>query len=410
MLRKGLLFIFNFLLLALICLPLLQRKFDLFPRKKLINVTVSRKPPIFNKKRFFNGGFQRGFERWFMQTSGFWGALTTTNNQINYQIFEELSSHYTSGHVFMVGNDYSLYQGMMLRDFNGDYKINRPALAKLVTKIGRLQRYMESRGKTVIVLISANKLPLQPDYVPARHVITPRGRRYIDDFRELAAAEGLNFLDTGRELLEFNRTQNYPVFAAQAAHWNSPSACFVSQRLLEIAAERLRKPLNKLDCSQNHSVSPRPLGADKDLVEVINVWTPGIGFKPTPYVKSQLQPASTFYDPRMLYVGTSFLWSVFDNLEKVRAYSERDFFYYGKTNHFSYRGADGKAQRGSKGVKFPTLDWQAQVFDKDVIVLEVNESRLPELGFKFVPRALKALKALEPKKAAGKKKSLKASK
>ncbi len=376
--------VFNLTFLSLISLALLQQGLQSLPEKKLTNVPVKSDFEDFSRSSLFNGSFQRSFETWFMQNSGLWGALVTSNNEINYRIFSQLDSEYKDGNGILVGTGYALFQGLYLQDFNADYQVPVESLRQTVATLRELQSWLEARRKTLLVVTSANKLILHPEYVPARYTKTRESERYIEVFRRLAAESNLNFLDTGRELLQFKEAQNFPLYAAPAAHWNTITACHVAARILQESSRLLRKPLNALDCSGAAKISPNPRGSDRDLAAIINVWNPRLSFVPTPYIKSKLQPVPQAYDAHWLFIGTSYMWSLLAALEREEVYTQRDFYYYGRSRYFRYVQADKTIKKAKQAIDYESLNWLKLLEDKDILVFEVNEARLPEVGFDFL--------------------------
>lgn len=376
-----------------LCLPLAQKTFELFPRMRLANVHISHRMPKLTLESFLSGDFQGRFEKWFLQTHGFWGQLVRLNNQLNYQVFQQIDSQYGNGNSFMVGDRYTLFQTRYLRDFNGDIGPKRLLVKKTVQKMKRLSELLEARGKAMIVLISANKLILYPEIVPARYrTPSPNGPRTIELFKEFADKFELPYFETTPFLQSIAHNYDQPFFAKPAAHWNTVAACEVGRELYSRLSEMLQSPIHEIGCGPEIEVKPRPYGEDHDLADVINVWNPDIGFSPTPYVKPTLITREGAIRPSVLYVGTSFVWGLLDVFEPIRAYSEREFFYYGNTNHHAYIPAEGKI---SKRIRQPQRDKRSLadiILEKDIVIFEANEARLENVGFSFLDKAIKSLR------------------
>jgi hypothetical protein len=393
MLKRITYWSFATIILLILFLPLLQRNLELFPRKRLINVSFNRKMPLIRWSDIKSGRFQKSFDRWFMQTSGFWGTLATTNNQINYQYFKQISSQYGNGNSFMIGNDYHIFQTSYLRDFNGDNHTDLNKYSKLIKKIKILQDYLEQNGKTLVVITSANKLDLYPEMVPEKYNNPVKRTRLIEEFRKLATKHNINWVDSKKVLTENKEFKEYRYFAKPAAHWNTIGSCLAAKALTERVSKELNKPMHQVICGPEVELKPRPVGADHDLADVINVWHAKYSFDPTPYIKSKRIKVDNAYSPKMLYIGTSFLWSIFDRLEPIRIYNWRDFYYYGSTNHTSRIPEEGKAIRKIVRVDYNKLNWDKDVLNHDVIVFEVNEARIQQVGFAFLPNIIKYLKS-----------------
>jgi hypothetical protein len=90
-------------------------------------------------------------------------------------------------------------------------------------------------------------------------------------------------------------------------------------------------------------------------------------------------------------VGSSFVWTLIDQMEQGQMYTEIDFLYYYK-RWISYPGAKDKE------FKRTPEKWETLLKDKDAVIMEINEAALPHFNTRFIKDALKHLKRTVPKK------------
>jgi hypothetical protein len=86
----------------------------------------------------------------------------------------------------------------------------------------------------------------------------------------------------------------------------------------------------------------------------------------------------------MLFVGGSYLNTLFYFLDKHQIYSDRDCYHY-------YRDRRTYPAQIVEAIDKKNLDLKKEMLAKDIVVIEANEQALPFLGFGFVEDALKAL-------------------
>ena len=367
-----------------LCLPMFYRLTKALPQRAIQNVTVNHSVPKLEYGAFLDGTFQRRFEKWFMQHSGLWGALVTTHNSMNYRLFREISTSY--GGEFMLGRDFNIFQRLYLKDVNGDIPLKEEDVVRTAKQLKEIQDYFAARGRSVLVLFSANKLALYPDIVSPRYLKANRQQRNIDVYRREFDALGVRYVDSSRTLAGLKARLPYPLFAKSAAHWNEVAACEVAAALVDAIQEGIGRAMRRPNCSVPLRVEERPQGSDHDLANVINVWSAAASDAPTPYITPDVTGPTDAYRPKVLFDGTSYLWSIFEVLDPLDILQRRDFYYYSKTNHFR-EGAVGTSDavtKGSRSIRLGRLNWDSNVFDRDAIVIEINEARVHQIGFGFI--------------------------
>jgi hypothetical protein len=82
---------FNLLFVLLLAAPMLQRVSRLFPVTTLYGAEQRSPTPRIEPRAWFDGAFQKRFERAFEARIGFRGQLVKTYNQLNYSIFGQTS-------------------------------------------------------------------------------------------------------------------------------------------------------------------------------------------------------------------------------------------------------------------------------------------------------------------------------
>ncbi|MCB0333126.1 MAG: hypothetical protein KDD55_06475, partial [Bdellovibrionales bacterium] len=125
-----------------------------------------------------------------------------------------------------------------------------------------------------------------------------------------------------------------------------------------------------------------PLQIDRDLLSVANLWFPQQLIQPTAKVVRSFDAQPQENQERILFVGTSFLWSLFHHLDKAPFFRERDMYYYFKR---SFPFPHGKITP----IKREQPRWIARALKSKYIVLEVNEGFIHRLGYGFPKRMLR---------------------
>ncbi len=374
----------TFIFFGLLLFPAAQYFFDLIPRKGLTNVSIQRDFPKLSLESFQSGRFQEAFNTWVTRNNGLFGYFVRSENQLNFTLFKQISASYNAS--VKLGKDNYLFQSMYLKDLNGQAIYPETLFLFKIEKLKQLKEYLNKRGKSLLVLITPNKVLYEPSIVPS-YYLTPNYQlveRGYDQLKRLMIKEGIDFIDGPLLFKENAKDLKVPFFSASGSHYNSVGGCLISKAVLDRMSVLMKKPLRKFQCSKDYKWRDIPKGPDRDLSTMINIWFPQTTFSRTPYTEPEIEDQGNIFRPKVLVVGTSFLWSVFEVWERIGVYSRRFFFYYYNTNYYYYRDRKGSRKRGKHGINKSGLDWEKYVFSNDVIILEANQSLSHNLGFGFL--------------------------
>ena len=401
MLRKAAIGLFLLLLFA----PLGQWSLSPLPKVELLNYHIERQFPQLSFASFTSEKFQRGLENWFRKNCGLIGIILRTANQINYSVFGQISGGYSAS--ILLGKEGVLYQSLYVDDLNGRASARPKQLERLAERLAAVRTYLHSHGKGLLLLISTNKVSLYPEWLANRHRSEQVGRvpRKIDYLRRFLGEQKLDGVDAYKLLAPLRASTNYPFFPKSGSHWNSAANCLVARELTaamgrELAAasaaasEGIRQPnrtLRELQCGRIKELRKRPRSPDRDLARAINVWDASASYDTTPYIEVRSNIEQTVFQPRVLFVGTSFLWAVMELMERHKVYQERDMYFYGKTNYFLRRDQDGAWQRGKRPVEYEGRDWLKRILEYDLVIFEANEALADQLGFDLLRALTKQL-------------------
>ena len=370
------------LLSLLFFTPLIQFVFSPFPKTKIFGLPNIGKPRL-KVASVLDGSFQRRAEQWYLKRGGLYGYMVRASNELTYRVFGQISSNY--GSTVLVGKEHHLYQPMYLNSYN---KTAVPAHESLVSRVRAIKKFQDlltERGIATTLLLSSNFLTLYPELVPAAYRDPSRQTRKnsYEIMRPLFDTYGVDYID-GHELLQSMKSE-YPfrLFQTTASHWNDVAACRVTQLLTQRLDGQLKQTLPTIAC-EPVVVESEPRTPDLDLLEVTNLLFPKRTYLPAPYVELPDSDKELAADqPRMLFVGTSFCFSVLSQLRRHGITTEfKHFLYY---QHWR----DSKLRSGQ--LRSWEVDWEGDVFKNDVIVIEANTANVGVVGFNFLWDALQRL-------------------
>ncbi|HUJ61426.1 MAG TPA: hypothetical protein VLX92_23135 [Kofleriaceae bacterium] len=310
--------------------------------------------------------FQQGFKAWFEATLGLRGYAVVADNTLLYHAFHDTKS----GSPVRLGRDGVLFIDEDLNYFNRDTLLFDPAkLEALATRIAAIQRALAARHRAFIPLIIPSKTTVYRDAVAARwsrDLGEPRVsdlRLYLEMKRALDAHHVV-YVD-GRELLAGLHAPRDELWGKSARHWSEYSAC----RALEQVAARYRELTGvalDYDCTAL-TVPGIASHEDYDLLRLLNtLWVPHEHLVTT---ATHSTPPPDAPKPSVMFVGTSFCWSLLHDARHSRRFGRSRMAYYDRT--LIHDREDDQTP-----IEPHTAEWRAEFLDIDIYVLDLFETYL----------------------------------
>lgn len=370
------------LLLVLITFPLLIFVFPFIPQRSLNGIAMQRHAPAFSLRSLNDGTFQKSYENWFMKGNRLWPWFVMLNNQLNYEIFRQISTTYNT--TVFLGKEGYLFQSMYLSSINNSGKATESEISERARDLKILQDLLKERGVPLIVVISTNMPALYPELIPNSFLDPTRNSRPEGSAKLLfeLRKNKVNFIDAHSMLKALSKKSPIRFFERGGSHWNDIGSCLVVKEVFLNLTANVRKPLLKFNCDP-YAMEMPPRTADRDLLGIANLLLPRRAISPSPYVTNRAAFIGPVYRPNLLFIGTSFNFALIDQLYGRKAIEHAMlYFYYNRRRDETGRVASLDRSR---------IDWENRVFNRDAIIIEENQSRPGRIGFSFVKDAIRKL-------------------
>jgi hypothetical protein len=350
----------------------------LLPKTSIHGVAIPDKRPALSLKGLKTEKYQKKLTDYLMRGSSLWPWMVKMNNQLFYSFFNQISAHQNGS--IICANDGSFFQPMYLTSFNREKPYNEEKLGRIPADVKTLQDILIKKAIPLVVLISPNRIALEPSLVPESRIDPTRLTRLnsYDVLPERFKSLGVNFID----MYDYFLKQSMPVFLPTASHWNEIGSCLAVNSVTAKINSMKGNNIAQINCEDYEMIFP-PADADLDLLEIGNLLFPERTMVPGPRVKSLVvEESERVKRPRILLIGTSFLFAIQKHLEKSGLVSEAPLLFY-------YR-----QQRASSSKKFHNIRknkkafWDEFLMGFDAIVLETNQASVGKIGHGFVKEAL----------------------
>ncbi len=331
----------------------------------------------------FGGKFQAAVDQWLKQHVGFRGFLIKCDNQINYSLFNEFSRN--NSRKVVLGKDKYLYEQPYIDYYNRITRVPIHVLEAKAKSLKLLQDRLLRRNVRFLLLLTASKTSVYPEFLPDRFILRDNLDRN-DDYRNfvpILKKHGVNYID-GRELLLQKKAAAEPnLYPTSGSHWSLYGSYFFTVSLIDRIEELLGKRLIHIGCRKVVR-SREPVELDSDIARLGNILFTRSLFTEYLYPETYPVGGEGSYRPDVLMVGTSFCWNIIPHLEKNAFFSRLNFYYYFNTDHSFPAGRHDPIDRAR-------VDWKGDIFTRDIILIEINEIAFPETGFGFTEEALREL-------------------
>ena len=383
-LARGLTWVCVLLLVGVLALPAIQLIASPFPQSSVYGMALPGEFPAATWKGVKSGSFQRKAEVWLTKKNGLWPFFVRLSNQLYFSLFRQISGGYNGS--ILVAREGHFFQPMYLRSFNRTRKLKAAPLKRVPGQVRELQDALKEKGVQLITLVSPNLIALYPELVPRAFLDPTRLERKnsYDIVRPVFDEEGVNIVDAFAHFEQAKPSAPFRIFEPTGSHWNDVASCEVTAMLFENASRLMNRPLATPRCSDWKMEFPPPV-ADRDLLDIANLLFPSLTYRPAPVLQSVVSSGGGGEHPRVLLVGTSFLFAIQDQIERFHLAERTPLYFY-------FRQVREKSDAKLRGLNKQRIDWQKLISDFDIIILEVNQSSISAVGYGFVQEALKHLR------------------
>lgn len=393
--------VYCILFVLFLFMPTLQFSLNILPNTTLIGKELDFPEDQWSWAGWLDGSFQDQYTKRRDIRLGLRDYFVKTYNQLQYTLFNRITS--TTGTNVVIGKDNWLYEKVYIDKFNTASRDDGSLIDARVQRLRKLQDQLEGMGIVFVYVIAPSKAELYPEYIPDNLRKEPLAPGIKTDYQQTVASfekYGVYFVDSHTLLWNEKQENGHQLFGPSGVHWNKYAAYLAWKNLASVVNDKLRVPLQLPPLDHVESRTSEPVEAD--LGGVLNLWERSLTSPETDYPVFALPPTTNSEKPSILLVGDSFLFTLVDIIQRAKLATDVDAWYYFK-RHFKYLLSEGHLKDSPMGSSVPsvetpmdksTLDWQNQLFGKDMVILVASESGLPALGFDFIEEASAAIERL----------------
>lgn len=351
-----------------------QQVFNIIPLKALRGEFIPKEKITLTLESWFNKAYQDSLEGYLNENFGFRSFFVRVNHQINYSLFNKVSSMAVQGknNHFYISDYIDSYYG---KDFYGLSVVN-----DTISHLKFLNDTLTSMGKTFLVVMAPNKARIYPEFIPDEYKKESTTETNYDYYVKGLKTSGVNFIDFTPLFFSKKPKSEYLLFSQLGVHWSRLEAVRAADTILGHLSYLSKSPLPRIkikEIIQKDSLEY----PDYDIADGMNtLWYPPfakMGYPEIEYITENK------VKKKALVIADSYWTDIFFRGIPRNVFSINEFWYYNKSswgNHYS----------GKKEVK--DRDLKRTILQYDIIILLCTETNFEGFGFGFPGAAKNALR------------------
>ena len=339
-------------------LPMLQRMTKLIAEK-----------PKLNWVTLFDGEYQKTTEDYVQAKIGFRGTFVRIYNQLQYSLYNQARAK-----DVIIGNDGYLYEENYIDAYLGTDFIGEDSIDLKVNKLGAIDKVLKAKGIEIVVVLAPGKGSFYPEFIPDQYDINSRGKTNYEGYSKAIAKTDVHLVDFHQWFDDMKDTSRYPLFPKTGIHWSKYGEMLVLDSIITYfnALAKYDK-IPELNISRVEW-SNTMRDSDDDIERGMNLLFDIEDF-PMAYGHYNFKDSVTEKSPKVLTVGDSYYWGMFNWGLTEFGFNKAQFWFY--NNEIYPDIYDGVA-------KVSNVDIVAEVEKNDFILLLVTDANLHKFCFGFI--------------------------
>lgn len=363
--------------------PVINTIFFKIDAAVLVGVENNYTMPRFSWEAFFKGEFQSEFEKAFSKGFSGYRAAVRLKNELRYRLFDE------SGGDIVVCSDDQIMSKSYIDEYLGlkeDYYCSDEYIDGLVSQLKTISELSESNGKEFLVLITPTKSDFEQDSIPRKFFMETKAysqeERGVYKLTRALSENNISYVDSSAVL----KAEEYPfeIFPRTGAHWARESAYTVLNSMIDLLNEKGAnlKKLNITGRDTEKIARTDSMNSDVDMFYLMNILSMYDADFSYPIVTTDAN--REYSRPKMFFQGGSFSFPVIEAILRYDIASDVNFVFY----NTSFYDRDFN-NTPIKSFSEPFI--VNEIKSSDLIVLEVNEQYVFNMGAGFYPELINIL-------------------
>ncbi len=360
-------------IIVLLFLPMIQQRFRFYEEIPLKGAYELSSKPELTKESWFSGEYQEAQDKYIREHTGFYPGWVRLYNQWNYSLF-----NIAHAEGVLRGKEDCLFEEGYIKayyglDFLGESRIQD------ITRIWKaIQDTLEGKGIKLTVVFAPGKASYYPEYIPENYKKERKGKGNYDSFKEQFIKQNVSYIDMHSWFEAMKPNAKYPLFPKTGIHWSAYGQFLAIDSLRKFVSSTCKTQTPRF-VLEKITESDRPMRDDDDISKGMNLlW--GIRDFTLAYPDFHPDRKPRKSDPKVLVIGDSFYWGLFNSTVSASLFNNGEFWYY---NEQIYPASYTKVE----WVRDQDLDKKLR--ENKVVFLLITDANLSSFSFGFLQMAAK---------------------
>ena len=358
--KQGLLILLIFVLL----LPLIQKRYKLFKIDWLKGAIVEVPNVKFSSKKWLSSDYQERKEKYINHSFGFREVLIRLNNQLVFDYFQKARANNV-----VVGKNNYLYEENYIKSYYGIDFIGKDSISTRIEKLKYIQDTLQKLNKTFVLIFAAGKGFYYPEFIP-NYLKTKKHLTNYKYYLKCAKIHDINHIDFNNYFMKNKYKSQYPLYPQYGIHWSKYGCWLAADSIISYIESK--RNINMRNIFWDSVEIKQPNAEDYDIAAGMNLNSHLKSFNMA-YPIIQFEDEINKTKPNVLMISDSFYWGIYGGGISA-AFNKSAFWYY---NNEVYSEIPGK-----QFVK--DLNLNEQIKKYDVIAIMSTPATMPELGWGFI--------------------------
>lgn len=361
--------IFFYLIFGILLFPVLINLTNVAVEKKLDGAVEVSPDTKITWEGWISGSFQQIKEKYLNDIFFGHNFCVRFHNEIDFRLFG-------IGHArkVVIGKENYLFEKDYIISYLGKDYLGDKVIDDYTEKLKKAQSYLESRGKTLIVVLAAGKGSFYPEYFPEPYCSMKKSKSNFEEFIVSAESKDINFINYSTYFNSMKDSSPYILYPKYGTHWSIYSMSFVVDSLIHYIEEKRNTRLphiikNSIEIKDATDID-YDIGSGMNLLSYLE--GPEMAYPNISFENRNGQDST-----RLLVVSDSFYWGIY-NMGFPNVFSKSHFWYYNNEVYPSLPNFESTDK----------LNFSNEISNHDVFILMATEHNIPGVGWGFVDKVI----------------------
>lgn len=356
------------ILLALLCLPMIQGGLYLWDEKPLDGAYETATKPEFSWQAWFEDSWQDGIKTFANDNTGFRSDLVRLGNQLEYSLFNTAN---VEGVV--IGKEDVLFEEGYIHSLTGKDFLGTDSLLSIGRGMNQVRDTLAKRNIELLVVMAPGKGYFYKEHIPESFGLTPIDTTNFEVIIDQLEEYNIEYINCRSWFEAMKDTSRYPLYPKNGIHWSRYAEFIFADSLLNRLEAITGNPYPRINV-HSLEVTNESRFTDDDIEKGMNLMYELPEFE-LAYPGFTIEHDSMIHHSKVLTIADSYYWDLYNLGLSSDVFNQGEFWYYCASVY-----PDSK----DSIVTVWDIDYKKRIEQNDAIVLICTDANLHRFPFGLI--------------------------